>query len=1037
MGGQSKLKPYIQYIFIAFLTFLIFPNFFYKLPESGTDPSWNISLHLAHKYDLIFGKDFVFTYGPFGVLYSRLPISVSKYFYLLFDLYFLGTFIFVIWRIFKAKFNFAIALFAFLCIIVAMYEAQEQWFFFFLLFFLFSFLKDPAGKMGYLIQAALISIFCFYYKLGLGISSLVIFATVITYAVATKKLTLRNYGILLFLYLICIGLCAFIFNVNLIGYLRGSMHLIDAYNDSMFIPLAGYLYRFGYAAIGIIAITVAWILYRFIVSLRKREFFKNLDELFMYLVFAMGVYVLFKSAFVRTDGHLFLFFKSMSLFITILYLFSHRKLERRNASIACWLVVLISLWALNTMPGSYKPVNRILNLSFISVKLSETKNYFAGLKTYDTEVARSDKLLQQDNEFRKIIGDHSADIIPFEVSKIYFNGLRYNPRPVIQSYSAYDEYLDELNYKKYISANAPDYVLFSLNTIDDRFSFFDETKTKLALFSHYKIIGEVNKELVLKKRDTVRNLIKLKEEEKLTIKLGEEIPVKLNPGLQISRVFIEYNLWGKSRRLLYQPPTIRIFFTLENGEVKSFRVSKSILEAGVILNKFADNDQEFQLLMLSNARLNTNVKKIRIESDPANSGLIRTARMENTFYLFAEKPTSELTSDSIAIVAMTSKYKPSLLSDSTALQPDSLRYNVEDFSTHGQTIRVSGWAFSVKSNNKDYRVKAILKSGDVVYELPSEIKHRPDLTVAFKREDIEYSGISSLVSKSQLPPGDYKLGIGIFSPDNKTARITYTDHNLVIGKLNTVKKINRIETSSFTSQITYNIDLLQEEEDRFLIQGWAFLKNAAGKNDSINLVLQNQTETYQASVTVTRRVDVAAKFKNPLFEYSGFSLSLPKEKLPAGEYSVLIEKVDERDQKHNFVLTDKKIKIGEHSFNPMPLDRLPTTRKFDAVIDQLDEEEDVFNISGWAVENFANVQNSKIEIILKNETTLYVVGTTAKARPDVTAYFNNEYNLDNSGFVAKISKKDLKKGKYEIGISVQQNDNNRSVKYMNQFITRK
>lgn len=1037
MVGQSKRKLYIQYIFIAFLTFLIFPNFFYKLPESGTDPSWNISLHLANKYGLTFGKDFVFTYGPFGVLSSRLPISVSKYFYLFFDLYFLSTFIFIIGRIFKAKFNFAIALFTFLCIIVAMYEAQEQWYFFFLLFFLFSFLKDPAGKLGYLIQAALISIFCFYYKLGLGISSLVIFAMVITYAVATKKLSLRNYSILVTFYLICICVCALIFNVNLIGYLKGSMHIIDAYNDSMFIPLAGHLYRFGYAAVAIIGVIVSWMLYRFIVSIRKRDFFKNLDELFIYLVFAMGVYVLFKSSFVRTDGHLSLFFKSMSLFVAILYLFSHGKLARRIASVACWLVVLISLWALNIMPGSYKPVNRIFNLSFISIKFNETESYFAGLKNYDTEVAISNKLLQQDNEFRKIIGDHSADIIPVEVSKIYFNGLRYNPRPVIQSYSAYDEYLDKLNYEKYISASAPEYVLFSMTSIDDRFSFFDETKTKLALLSHYKIIGEVNEELVLKKRDTVRNLIKLNEEEKLTIKLGEDIPVKWNSGLQVSRLFVEYNTWGKSRRLFYQPPTIRIFFTLENGEVKSFRVSKSILEAGVILNKFADNEQEFQLLMLSDGRLNTNVKKIRIESDPANSGLIRTAKMENTFYLFAKKPAPELIADSIAIVAMTSKYKPLLLSKSTSLQPDSLRYNIEDLSSHGQTIRISGWAFSEKSNNKDCSVKAILKSGDIVYELPSEIKHRPDLPVTFNRQDVEYSGISSLVSKSQLPPGDYELGIGIFSPDNKTARITYTDHNIVIGKRNNIKKIKRIEAGSFTNQISYNIDLIQEEEDRFLIQGWAFLRNSASKNDSISLILQNQTESYRTDVTTTRRVDVAAIFKNPVFEYSGFSLSLPKEKLPAGEYNILIEKVDDRNQKHHFVLTDKKIKIGEHSFTPVPLDKLPPTQKFDAVIDHLYEEEDLFTISGWAVENFANVQNSKIEIILKSETTMYIVATNVKSRPDVTAYFKNNYNLDNSGFIAKISKKDLKKGKYEIGICVKRKGDNGAVKYMRQFIERK
>ena len=788
MTGQSKLKLYIQYVFIFFLAFLIFPSFFYRLPESGLDPSWNISLHLANKYNLVFGKDLVFTYGPFGVLNSRLPISVSKYFYLFFDAYFLATFIFVAIKIFKSHFGFIQALFAFLAITVTTYEAQELWFFFFILFFLFSFLKEPDGKIGYLVQAGLVSVFCFYYKLGLGISALAIFLIVMTYAVATKRLALKNYILLLLSYLFVIWICAQTFNVNLMGYLKGSMYIIDAYNDSMFVPLLEHSYRFGYAAVAIIGIVVFWILYRLIISIRKKEVFKNKDELFIYLLFAMAVYVLFKSAFVRPGGHHFLFFKGMSLVITILYLSSSGKFERKVTAIACWIVVIISLWIVNNMSESYKPVNNLFNLSFIRIKIDETKKYFEGLKNYDAEVAKSDKLLTQNNEFRKLIGDHSADIIPFEISKIYFNGLRYNPRPVIQSYSAYDAYLDDLNYKKYMSTDAPDYIFFSTNSIDHRFPFFDETRTKLALINRYRIVTEIDGEVLLKKRDTARNLVELKEKEKFTIKLGEDIAIKKSTYLQVTRLFVDYNTWGKLRRLVYQPPLIKIFLTLENDEVRSFRISKSILEDGIILNKFIDNELAFQLLMRSDGKLNTNIKAIRIESDPANEGLIRTARMENTYYQFAEKSGPDIMADSTAIAGLISKYQPRLITDSILLQPDSLRYYLEDFSVHGQIIRVSGWAFSEKGDNKGCFVKAVLKSGDTIYELPSEKKFRPDLPIAFKRDDLSYSGLTSVVSKSNLPDGVYKLGIGIFSSDNKTARIMYTDQTIIIGQLENIQK---------------------------------------------------------------------------------------------------------------------------------------------------------------------------------------------------------------------------------------------------------
>ena len=1037
MTEQSKLKLYLQYFFILFLTFLIFPSSFYQTPNSGLDPSWNISLHLANKYDLIFGKDFVFTYGPFGVLYSRLPISVNKYFYLLFDLYFLFTFIFVTRKIFKVQFNLIIGLFAFLIVVIAMYEAAEQWFFFFMLFFLFSFLKEPVGRMRYLLQAGLISIFCFYYKLGLGISSLVIFTMVLTYAVIWKKLTFRNYTIIVISYLLLIWLCAILFNVDLKGYLKGTMHIIDAYNDSMFIPLANQLYRFGYAAVAILAIIAIWILFRLVTFIQKKVVFKNIDELFIYLLFIMATYVLFKSSFVRPDGHLFLFFKSISVTIILLYLFTRGKVEKRIASIACLSVILISLWVVNTAPGSYKPVNKVLNLSFIGIKIGETKNYFEGFINYDAEVGKSERLLSQDNEFRKIIGNSTVDIVPIEISKIYFNGFKYNPRPVIQSYSAYDEYLDNLNYEKYMSATAPDYVLFSMSSIDDRFAFFDETKTKLALINNYKVVGEMDEELILKKRDTPRSLIKLNEEEKFNIKLGEDISVKRSSDIQVSRLFIEYDLPGKLRRLIYQPPVMKIFFILENDEVKSYRVSKSVLEGGVILNKFVDNKEDFQLLMQSDGKLSTNVKKIRFESDPANSGFIRTVRMENSYYRFANKPTSEQIADSIGIANVMKKFRPLRIGDTTVLQLEELHYNIEDFSSHGQTIRVSGWAFSEKGNNKNLLVKAILQSGNNVYELPSERKYRPDLPVVFARDDIEYSGLNSLVSRSELPSGEYKLGIGIFTADNKLAKITYSDRRINIDAPNSIQKINRIEPGYFTDQVSYNIELAAEEKDRFLVQGWAFLKNDATKNDTANLILQSERETFRVGVSTTKRVDVATVFKNPLLENSGFSVYVTKDKFPEGEYTIGIEKIHGNDKKHIYVLTDKIIRIGDGSFSILPIGKLPTVQKFNAVIDQLYEGNDFFTVAGWAVEKISNVQNSKIEIILKGSTSSYVAATEARLRPDVTAYLKSSINIDKCGFYAKISKKDLKPGKYEIGIYVRQKDDDGVVNFQGRFITKK
>src|SRR5437868_8190718 len=56
-------------ICVAAVVLLLVPP---GLPGAGLDASWNLALEHAAREGKIFGQDFVFTYGPFGVLSARL-----------------------------------------------------------------------------------------------------------------------------------------------------------------------------------------------------------------------------------------------------------------------------------------------------------------------------------------------------------------------------------------------------------------------------------------------------------------------------------------------------------------------------------------------------------------------------------------------------------------------------------------------------------------------------------------------------------------------------------------------------------------------------------------------------------------------------------------------------------------------------------------------------------------------------------------------------------------------------------------------------
>src|SRR5436190_9186501 len=88
----EKCRPYLVCFLATFLALTLIPHQLYKNPDFGLDPSWAIALHHAVKAKLVFGKDFVFTYGPLGVLYTRLSIGVPVIVYLVFDAFVLLNF---------------------------------------------------------------------------------------------------------------------------------------------------------------------------------------------------------------------------------------------------------------------------------------------------------------------------------------------------------------------------------------------------------------------------------------------------------------------------------------------------------------------------------------------------------------------------------------------------------------------------------------------------------------------------------------------------------------------------------------------------------------------------------------------------------------------------------------------------------------------------------------------------------------------------------------------------------------------------------
>jgi hypothetical protein len=159
-------------------------------------------------------------------------------------------------------------------------------------------------------------------------------------------------------------------------------------------------------------------------------------------------------------------------------------------------------------------------------------------------------------EIRKIVGDSTVDVFGQDQVYALFNDLNYHPRPVFQSYMAYNNRLMGLNEEFYLSKAAPDYVLFELSAVDRKFPPLEDAWVLRYLLMNYEpAFLEKHFQLLHRKSSVPAQLSLLQEG---TVRLGEPIAL----GSADSAVWLEVKVRptrrGLIRRVLFKPAKIRV-----------------------------------------------------------------------------------------------------------------------------------------------------------------------------------------------------------------------------------------------------------------------------------------------------------------------------------------------------------------------------------------------------------------------------------------------------------------------------------------------
>jgi len=306
------------------------------------------------------------------------------------------------------------------------------------------------------------------------------------------------------------------------------------------------------------------------------------------------LFPIWKHGFVRGDtGHLVYFFGFIPVLALALEILPSEVGRARNwargLAIACCLLSLLTVQTL-----VFPPVLRSLTQPFRFFVyhtrcLLRPGEYLREMNS----VREANRVRARLPVLRDTIGRASVDVFGQRQVYALLNDLNYRPRPVFQSYAACNARLMRLNEEYYLSAKAPEYVMFDLTPIDRKFPPLEDAMMLRHLLANYEPAGAEGGFLLLKRTSTHAPQLTLRREG--AAHLGEHIDLR---GLGVGQLWLEISmkptLLGRLRKFCLRPAPVRLAAWRQGtkGLLAQRRAPAAMLAAGFMASPLLLRSQD-------------------------------------------------------------------------------------------------------------------------------------------------------------------------------------------------------------------------------------------------------------------------------------------------------------------------------------------------------------------------------------------------------------------------------------------------------------
>ncbi len=589
--ATSRLKKAFRQIVLpaGFVVSLILVSVPIKptFPAPGIDPAWEYAMNQAVAQRMVFGRDVVFTFGPYACAYTgQYHPGTSSLMMISILICVIGTALGLL-TLSRGRLTWSLAAFSAASALVPLHDA------FFLLmplvFFLICFrlVLPPEDKLSVApTPATQVSVVA----LTLGLSVLPLIKG--TFALMTGVLGLLGWILLVRRRRRAAIVVAAIFLFGIIGYwlaanqplwalpifFLGQLPVMSGYSEAMSLESA--------------PLAISWFLCSAVVIISLAVFAlrsKGANWGLFAIALIAFVFVVFKAAFVRAHG----FIATDSLLLLSLVLST--QIKRVSGA----MIVVIGCFGWLAFAKEYHKFNIIDVRSYLE-RSQMYGNLVQGWRMWSGGTLRESfqHALAVITAETRVNSSESVDIYPYRQDILLANHLNWRPRPVLQSYSAYKPELAQLNAQHLLGPSAPRCVLFDVSPIDNRLATLEDAPSWPILLTRYRLSG-LNGRFLILNRDAKASEVRDEELSQGTQRLGKFFTLPALEQPIWARIDIRPTILGRLMNILFKLPALEIELRTESGDVEKFRYVASMGQSGFLISPIIHDPVDVCALLTS------------------------------------------------------------------------------------------------------------------------------------------------------------------------------------------------------------------------------------------------------------------------------------------------------------------------------------------------------------------------------------------------------------------------------------------------------